>query len=166
MYAGNIGSIQTNNAELLLTLEEGDPAGDFVNSSLWNQIVTPRNTTIATTNTLLSSNAASGISLLLTCSRFQTEVVETTKELHYLTDRIELIHKDPPVLEDITEILAPLMASLMERREKAKRLYRSTLNSHIESYELDIERIFNELETELARTDELLALHPRRGMFH
>lgn len=166
MYRRDIVNIQTTDTELVLGIEEENSVDDFVNSNLWNQIVTPRNNITTTTTSFISSNDTSGISLLLTCSRFQSEVVETTKELHYLTDRIESIHKDPPVFEDITGVLSPLMASVMEKREKAKRLYRSTLNTHIESYELDIERIFKELETELARTDELLALHPRRGTFH
>ncbi|CAL9732937.1 heterotrimeric G protein gamma subunit Gpg1p [Monosporozyma unispora] len=170
MYRSDIVIVQNNDMDGNSALEDGSTGDDFVNSSLWNQIATPRNTTMTTTTTtttsVISNRDTDGLSLLLSCSRFQSDVVETTKELHDLTDRIESIHRDPPVLEDINTILPPLMASLMERREKAKRLYRSTLNNHIESYELDIERMFSDLEKELARTDELLALHPRRGTFY
>lgn len=133
-----------------------------INSLSWNQVITPYNESAG----IISNHDSTGISLLLECSKFQKDVIETTRELHDLTNRIVSFQTDPRAMEDMNMIIPALMASLMESRERAKRLYRSTLNNHVESFELDIERMFHDLEVELLRTDEMLALHPRRGSFY
>lgn len=168
MYGNNIIYVEVNTKEDDLQLNNAPGPNEFIGNNFWNQLIAsnlPNPNTVNNNRASLNNNT-DGISLLLTYSRFQTNVMETTRELHDLTSKIELIQKDPPVLEDVNLLLPPLMASLMESRERAKRLYRSTLSNYIESSESDIDRIINELEKELFRTDELLALHPRRGTFY
>lgn len=168
MYENNIIYVEVNQKEDNSELNNTPTIDDFIENNLWNQRITSSlsNSSRVNRNRTALNNNTDGVSLLLMYSRFQTNVMETTRELHNLTSRIELIQKNPPVLEDVNLLLPPLMASLMESRERAKRLYRSTLSNYIESSESDINRIINELEKELFRTDELLALHPRRGAFY
>lgn len=168
MYENNIIFVEVNTNEENPELNNAQIRDNFTENNLWNQLITPNHSNSSTfNNSRISFNDnTDGISLLLTYSRFQTNVMETTRELHDLTSRIELIQRNPPVLEDVNLLLPPLMASLMESRERAKRLYRSTISNYIESCESDIHRVIDELEKELFRTDKLLDLYPRRGTFY
>lgn len=100
---------------------------------------------------------------LLMYSNFREQLSESTQELHDLTDRIVFhqVSRSQTSLETYDMVL-PLMAMLIESRERAKRIYRDALSSRMSTRELDIDPLCDEMHEQLVRTNGLLRLYPRR----
>ncbi|CDF88546.1 uncharacterized protein ZBIST_0418 [Zygosaccharomyces bailii] len=100
---------------------------------------------------------------LLMFSNFREQLNESAQELHNLTDRItyyQVSHSVTPV--ETYDMVLPLMALLIESRERAKRIYRDALDSRMDSKNWDIDPLFERMQVELFRTQDLLRLYPRK----
>lgn len=106
------------------------------------------------------------ISRILEYTRAQGVLMDAIRELHTLTDRIDMLHEDRPSLEFMHSNLPALLASVLESRERAKRLYRNSLTTRLVDCDWDMTQILQELENAIFRTDEILSLYPRRGVLH
>ncbi|GAV54330.1 hypothetical protein ZYGR_0AL00620 [Zygosaccharomyces rouxii] len=100
---------------------------------------------------------------LLMYSNFREQLSESVQELHALTDRI-LFHQSSRSVTTIEthDIILPLMAMLIESRERGKRIYRDALSSRMSIRDWSIDPLCDEIHEELIRTNELLRLYPRR----
>lgn len=100
---------------------------------------------------------------LLIYSNFREQLSESAKELHMLTDRI-LFHKvsRSETTVETHDTILPLMAMLIESRERGKRIYRDALSSRMDVRNWSIDPLCDEMHEELIRTNELLKLYPRR----
>ena len=108
------------------------------------------------------------LSRILFYTHVQNELTDTTKELTDLLDQLVTYRDTPSTISTTQTYLPGTMVKLMQSREKAKRIYRTAL-SHTFEDEMEwnhLEKLFNDLQEELFRTDEFLSLHPGRGMYH
>lgn len=101
-------------------------------------------------------------------SRTQNNLREATKELKELLEQVMEYREEPPSITMTQTYLPGTMVQLMQSRQKAKRLYRNALEINFRdlvewNY---LEKLSNELQEELCRTDEFLALHSGRGTYH
>ncbi|CCK70911.1 Gpg1p KNAG_0F02460 [Huiozyma naganishii CBS 8797] len=108
----------------------------------------------------------SSIHALLDMTRTQSILMEATRELHDLTEQIDTYHQNLPPSEDVMMNLPRMLGLLMESRERAKRLYRETLSIKTAEFTCDAQRLFDELQQEILRTDEMLSLYRGRGTYH
>lgn len=100
---------------------------------------------------------------ILMFSSFRQQLSESAQELHNLTDRIsyfQVLRSETPL--ETYDMVLPLMALLIERREKAKRIYREALNSKMDDINWDMDPLVERIQEELFRTQELLKLYPRK----
>ncbi|CAR30762.1 ZYRO0E01628p [Zygosaccharomyces rouxii] len=101
---------------------------------------------------------------LLMYSNFREQLSESAQELHNITDRI-LVHRASRSVTSIEAhgLILPLMAMLIESRERAKRIYRDALSSRMSTTtDWNIDPLCDEVHEELIRTNDLLKLYPRR----
>ncbi|CCD26727.1 Gpg1p NDAI_0I01580 [Naumovozyma dairenensis CBS 421] len=106
------------------------------------------------------------LSDLLLCSKFQESLLQATKELHSLTERISQYRTPEVTQETVAFELPQMMRFLVDKREHARRVYREALRRKVSAEGWDLEDLFHELEEELFRSEEVLSLYPRRGTFH
>lgn len=104
---------------------------------------------------------------LILYTNAQGSLMEAVKELHGLADQVSFYRTSESVTSTIVAAELPsLMVNVMESRERAKRLYRSALHSRICENCWDFEELFEKLDEELLRTNEILKLYARRGSYH
>ena len=114
------------------------------------------------------NNRNNDISQILIRSNAYNSIGRTINELHTLINQMSGFKEDP-LSSNITNIYVPnVMAHLMESRERAKRLYRDVLDAKFNDEIVwgEMEDIFDSLERELFRAEELLSLTPGRGSYH
>lgn len=100
---------------------------------------------------------------ILVISDTKTTLQRETRALHELTDKVYLYRTSETVIDSD---LPSLMASLLQRRENVKQIYREILNSRVRDHQSAVDEIFEELENELYRSHDMLSLYPRRGLYH
>ena len=101
-------------------------------------------------------------------SRTQNSLRDAARELNALLEQVMEYRDAPPSLTVTQTYLPGTMVQLMQSRERAKRLYRNALDINFRdlvewNY---LEKLSNELQEELCRTDEFLALYSGRGAYH
>lgn len=125
---------------------------------------------------------------LVRYSTLDSELRDAIHDLHCTTDRIvayrplqnpeqqdagSAVFRTTPELRRDSSVnsrhanLPGLMALLMEKRERAKRSYREAMAAKLTLEPVwMLDSLIEELESELNRTEQLLVLHPPRGMYH
>ncbi|SMN21235.1 similar to Saccharomyces cerevisiae YGL121C GPG1 Proposed gamma subunit of the heterotrimeric G protein that interacts with the receptor Gpr1p [Maudiozyma saulgeensis] len=127
--------------------------------------------TVYNTKTRLQPHVADrehDLSRILFYTHAQNELVDATKELTNLLNQLVVYQEEPSTIFTTQNYLPGTMVQLMRSREKAKRTYRTALSYTFED-EMEwnhLEKLFNDLQEELFRTDEFLSLHPGRGIYH
>ncbi|KAG0654740.1 hypothetical protein C6P45_003286 [Maudiozyma exigua] len=116
----------------------------------------------------LPENTHENVSKILFYTHSQNELTDATNELSSLLDQLISYRETPSTISVAKESVPVTMARLMRSRERAKRVYRNALGYTFED-ELEwnhLEKLFNNLQEELFKTDEFLSLHPGRGIYH
>ncbi|CCC69910.1 hypothetical protein NCAS_0D03290 [Naumovozyma castellii] len=99
-------------------------------------------------------------------TKFQESLANVTRELHTITEQIYIYQQPEVTQEVVVSVLPNILISLLNSRERARKMYRDALTSRIAEQEWDIEDLLLELRNELDRAEDLLTLYPRRGSMH
>lgn len=107
------------------------------------------------------------IARLMLYSKAQAALIEAITELHDLADQVVVFKTSESITSTIIAADLPtLMANVLDCKERAKRLYRASLHSRICGCSLDFEELYDDLEQEILRTNEILSLYARRGNYY